>query len=80
MCPDCEARRKLAREALINSKISEALGHAVKGVQEIVGIRPKTGQQEVAAKHGDKLAIGQQEAAAKHGDKRATGRKNEESK
>lgn len=64
MCPDCEARRKLAREALVNSKISEALGHFVKGAQEIAGIRPKTGQKE---------------AAAKHGFIRATGRKNEES-
>lgn len=45
-CKDCEARRAMLRDAVLQSKIKEALGHAVKGVAEIVGLKPKTGEVE----------------------------------
>lgn len=48
MCADCEARRKLARDALLNARIGEALGHVAKGAAEIVGIKDKTGVEELS--------------------------------
>ncbi|TDR34666.1 hypothetical protein [Aquamicrobium defluvii] len=48
MCADCEARRKMAREALLNARFSEALGHVAKGAAEILGIKEKTGVEELA--------------------------------
>lgn len=56
MCADCEARRKMARDAFLNAKIGEALGHAVKGAAEIGGIKPKTGSEELAKKSKPKRA------------------------
>lgn len=50
MCADCEARRKMAREALLSAKLGEALGHAVKGAAEMVGVKEKTGADELADK------------------------------
>lgn len=47
---DCEARRQMLREAIFQAKLSEALGHAVKGVAEIVGVKPKTGEAERKAR------------------------------
>lgn len=47
MCPDCEARRKLAREAFLNAKIGEAVAHAAKGAAEVVGLKKKTGAAEL---------------------------------
>ncbi len=46
MCADCEARRKMARDALINARFGEALGHVVKGAAEMVGVKEKTGATE----------------------------------
>lgn len=46
MCPDCEARRKLARDAFLNAKMSEAAGHIAKGAAEAVGLKKKTGVVE----------------------------------
>lgn len=43
MCPDCEARRKLARDAWVKGKIGEAAGHIAKGAAEMVGMKTKTG-------------------------------------
>ena len=60
MCADCEARRKMARDALMSAKLGEALGHAVKGAAEMVGVKEKTGADELAdkpvklVKHGKK--------------------------
>ena len=54
MCPECEARRKLARDALVKAKIGEALGHVVKGVAEMAGMKEKTGDQELKAKEVDR--------------------------
>lgn len=48
MCADCEARRKMAREAFLNARFGEALGHVGKGVAEIVGVKEKTGAAELA--------------------------------
>lgn len=50
MCPDCEARRQMARDALLRAKLGEALGHVVKGAAEIVGVKEKTGADELADK------------------------------
>jgi hypothetical protein len=49
-CKDCAARRQMLRDALVNAKIQEALGHAVVGVAEAVGLVPKTGAQELKRK------------------------------
>ena len=50
MCKDCSARAKMAREALFQAKIGEALGHVAKGAAELVGIKEKTGEAELKAK------------------------------
>lgn len=50
MCTDCEARRKLARDAWVTGKIGEAAGHLAKGAAEMAGLKPKTGGQEFARK------------------------------
>lgn len=53
MCADCEARRKMARDALLSAKLGEAAGQIVKGAAEIVGLKEKTGVVEFAAKAGE---------------------------
>lgn len=50
MCKDCAARQSLLREAVFKAKMAEALGHAVKGAAEMVGIKPKTGGEELQKK------------------------------
>lgn len=50
MCKDCAARAKMARDALFQAKIGEALGHVAKGAAELVGIKEKTGEAELQAK------------------------------
>lgn len=50
MCTDCEARRKLARDAWVKGKIGDSLGHAIKGAAEMMGLKSKTGGQELARK------------------------------
>lgn len=50
MCPDCEARRKLARDALFEAKLRESAGHVIKGAAEMVGLKPKTARQELTMK------------------------------
>lgn len=51
MCPECEARRKMARDALLKAKIGEASSHAVKGVAEAIGLKKKTGLKEFKQKN-----------------------------
>lgn len=46
MCPDCEARRKLAREALFNAKVGIAAKHVVIGAVEAIGLKKKSGLAE----------------------------------
>lgn len=55
-CKDCAARRQMLRDALVNAKIQEALGHAVKGVAEVVGLKPKTGAAELYQQTAKKKA------------------------
>ncbi len=43
MCTDCDARRKLARDAWVKGKIGEAAGHVAKGAAEMVGLKSKVG-------------------------------------
>lgn len=50
MCKDCAARARMARDALFNAKIGEAVGHLAKGAAEMVGIKEKTGESELLAK------------------------------
>lgn len=50
MCPECKARRELARNALMQSKFKEAIGHVAKGAAEIVEVKPKTGLTEKLTK------------------------------
>lgn len=49
-CPDCAARRRMARDALFNAKVAEALGHVVTGAAEAVGLKDKTGAAELSDK------------------------------
>lgn len=49
-CPDCDARRRMARDALFNAKVGETLGHVVTGAAEAVGLKEKTGAADEAAK------------------------------
>jgi len=49
-CKDCEARWAAMRQAVLDYKIASALGHAVKGAAEIVGVKPKTGAKGATAK------------------------------
>ncbi len=46
MCPDCEARRKMARDALFKAKVGTAAKHVAVGVVEAVGLKKKTGSAE----------------------------------
>lgn len=49
-CPDCEARRRLARDALFKAKVGESLGHVATGAAEAVGLKEKTGSAELVEK------------------------------
>jgi len=40
----------MAREALLSAKLGEAMGHVAKGAAEIVGVKEKTGADELADK------------------------------
>lgn len=46
MCKDCEERRKMAREALLNRQFLDAAKHVAKGAVEKVGLKKKTGARE----------------------------------
>lgn len=48
-CRECAARRKLLMEATFEGRLSAAMGHAVAGAAEIVGLKQKTGEAELAA-------------------------------
>ena len=50
MCKDCAARARMARDALFSAKVGEAVGHLAKGAVELVGIKEKTGEAELAVK------------------------------
>lgn len=46
-CKECEARRKLARDALFNAELLKSAGHVAKGAVEALGIKKKTGVAEL---------------------------------
>lgn len=46
-CKDCEARRKMAREALLSAHIGKAAKHIATGAAEAVGLKEKTGTEEL---------------------------------
>lgn len=48
-CENCTARQKLMREAYERAKLAKAAGHAAKGAAEMVGLKKKTGADELAA-------------------------------
>ena len=50
MCIDCKARLKMARDALMAGKIGGTIAHVAKGAVELVGIKEKTGAQEIGWK------------------------------
>lgn len=50
MCADCDARRKMAREALLSAKLGEAVKQVAIGAVEMIGVKEKTGTDELAAK------------------------------
>ena len=49
MCPNCKARRDMARNAFLNAKMGEAVAHVAKGAAEAVGLKKKTGSEELRA-------------------------------
>lgn len=54
MCADCEARRKLLRDAWMRAKVGEALKHAAKGAAEAAGLKEKTGAAELRVRGQEK--------------------------
>lgn len=48
-CKDCAARSALLREAAFEGRLAAAMGHAVKGAAEMVGLKEKTGEAELRA-------------------------------
>ena len=50
MCPDCEARRQMARDALFKAKLGESVAHVAKGFAEAAGLKAKTGAKELRNK------------------------------
>ena len=45
-CENCEARRRLVRDALFNARVIEAGGHIAKGIAEAIGVKEKTALAE----------------------------------
>lgn len=50
MCKDCDARRKMMRDALFSAKLRELAVHAISGSSEIIGLKEKTGQKELKSR------------------------------
>lgn len=48
-CKDCAARSALLREAAFEGRLAAAMGHAIKGAAEMVGLKDKTGAAELDA-------------------------------
>lgn len=49
MCLGCKARRDLVRQAFLRSAYGQTAAHALKGAAEALGLKEKTGEQEVKA-------------------------------
>lgn len=54
MCPDCKARREMARKALMKSAFGEAAKQVIKGTAEMLGLKEKTGAAEMGEKAQEK--------------------------
>lgn len=50
MCPECKARREMARAALMRSAFGDAASQVIKGAAEMLGIKEKTGAAEMGEK------------------------------
>lgn len=50
MCPECKARREMARAALMRSAFGETAAQVIKGTAEMLGLKEKTGVAEMEAK------------------------------
>lgn len=50
MCPDCKARRQMARTALLNAAYGQGAAHLLKGAAEALGLKEKTGAAEAEEK------------------------------
>lgn len=48
-CKDCEARRKMARDALLRSAVGETVKQLSFGAAEMVGLKQKTAKAEADA-------------------------------
>lgn len=53
MCDDCKARQQLAREALFNAKLLEAVKQVGTGIAEMAGLKEKTGQEDLKKKKSE---------------------------
>ena len=53
MCDDCKARQQLAREALFNAKLLEAVKQVGIGIAEMAGLKEKTGQEDLKKKKSE---------------------------
>ena len=50
MCPECKARREMARSALMRSAFGEAASQVIKGAAEMLSLKEKTGAAEMEEK------------------------------
>lgn len=54
-CKDCEARRKMARDALLRSAVGETVKQLSFGAAEMVGLKQKTAKAEAAKAEADAI-------------------------
>lgn len=47
-CKDCAARRRMIRDAWLNSQLGETAKQAAIGALELVGLKSKTGAEDLA--------------------------------
>lgn len=64
-CKDCAARSALLREAAFEGRLAAAMGHAVKGAAEMVGLKEKTGEAELRAEIDAKFEAKRSEMEAR---------------
>lgn len=56
MCPDCEARRQLVRQAWLKAQLGEVVAQVATGAAEVVGLKPKTAEAEMRGKSARRAA------------------------
>lgn len=47
MCADCEARRKLARDAWLRASMGEVIAQVATGAAEAFGLKEKSGEADM---------------------------------